>query len=546
MRGLDGLVRRDLADDVEVLAAEHLGAHRRPHRRTRARGVGGQSRFAHHVVGPDQREVAEQDRGGLTELRRRRRCQLGVAVPASANSTCTVGKPAAGGRGVDDVVVDERARPGPVPAPRTRAARPSASGPSGSPPAPSQPDPGERRADPLAAAQHELTRVSVDGVGVTTADRVDQLGAGGEEICAGRPRRRPGSCGGGHGIGSVGQDKPPWSDVLGTRSGPTVRSRHRGSTLPSLAQGSRDSAPDADARAHYAGARGLTIRSGRPRTARVGHPHPIHRGPSRCRTVAAGFRSRSSSPRLATPTPRRACGVRCARSSGCGPAFVSMTYGAGGSTRDRTVRVTGDLAERDHAAPGRPPHRGGPQRRRTARHGRCLRRPGHQQHPRAARRPARRSAGRMDQASRRSSSTPTSWCGSSAISATSTSVSRRSPKGTTARRTSSTTPATSSRSCVRVPSTRSPRCSSMSSTTCGCATGSRRATPSRAPSRSSRRSCRSPRCARCAGCLELSGFEAARRRSTSGWPARPATGPKRIAPRCARSASRSQPRWANG
>ena len=55
-------------DDVEVLPAEHLGADIGPDPLDPAVGVGGQVGGGDDIVGPDQGQVAEQDRRRHAEL----------------------------------------------------------------------------------------------------------------------------------------------------------------------------------------------------------------------------------------------------------------------------------------------------------------------------------------------------------------------------------------------------------------------------------------------------------------------------------------------
>ena len=112
-----------------------------------------------------------------------------------------------------------------------------------------------------------------------------------------------------------------------------------------------------------------------------------------------------------------------------GPAFVSMTYGAGGSTRDRTGACHRRTCRRDDPAAGCSPDCCLTQHRRASRHGRCLRRSCGSATSSycAAIRPAIRSA--SGRSIPKASSTPRNSCGWSVTWATSTSASHRSPRG---------------------------------------------------------------------------------------------------------------------
>ena len=154
--GVDGHRRRHrrrtagLGDDVEILAAEHLGANVGPHPLNPALRVRAQLGRRHDVVGPHQGEIPEQDRRRQPEL-------LGGSAPAAVavllgEEPVHRGQPPPGCRIVDHVVVHQRTRVEQF----QRREQPQHGGVcvavGDGAPAPV----GERGPQPLAPAQHEL------------------------------------------------------------------------------------------------------------------------------------------------------------------------------------------------------------------------------------------------------------------------------------------------------------------------------------------------------------------------------------------------------
>ncbi len=106
------------------------------------------------------------------------------------------------------------------------------------------------------------------------------------------------------------------------------------------------------------------------------------------RSCAGGRRCRSSSFRRRTSRWSRRCGNRCSASTPLQPRFVSVTYGADGSTRARTHNIVTRIQEIDAADRRAASHLRRRAARRDSRHRAQLLGARHPAHRRAARRSA--------------------------------------------------------------------------------------------------------------------------------------------------------------
>ena len=194
--------------------------------------------------------------------------------------------------------------------------------------------------------------------------------------------------------------------------------------------------------------------------------------------MRAKARSASSSFRRRRPKASRSCAPRARSSRSCEPAFCSVTFGAGGSTREGHAR-DGARDARRKALPSAP-HISciGGSRRIAARRAGAVPRARHRPSRRAARRPAfghgRRGRVSLRERPRRRSS-------ARKRPRTSTSTSRAIPSTTRRRAARRRTSTTSSARCARAPTRRSRSTSSTATRTGASSTPARRAA-SRFPS----------------------------------------------------------------